>query len=1190
MIKSRVMEHRLYITMLCIFSFFPAQAEMFSLSQRVIAETNEPSLNLDYIFKFKDSLSSKESAWLSQREVINVGVVEPITPPFEIITGENNLELEGVGADILSVLEKVTGKKVAIRRYSSQQEALSAIENKEIDMLNISSVLPKTKIESLGDYSENIMLDNCAYLASMKKISDDGDGMAIAYEDGAIDKSALIKEYPKAKLNAYSNIIHAFDAVHFGQSDAIVASISTLSYLGSSRIKDFTFKQHTHVHCVPLQFFIAKGSQPLTLIMNNLITVLQKSSLMGAIDLRWRGGNYKSSNSLLERLAPDTKRWLENAQQIKVGLLKDDFPFSFINTSGQWEGIVIDVLNQIRFNSGVPFEFVPFDGFSEMSEALRTNSIDMIGNVLSYQIKDGIRNTIPYARDDFLVLISSLNKNTEMSKLILSNSHIPPLRDWLKLQSASLILSDDDADVIRKFEHNLVEFAIVPYYIAEYYNSLSKRSYKIIKKVGPENIARSFAVASDNKELLEFINKSLASMSPALLSDLAHFWRISPFPAVGFYAQYADKIKALLSILLPLLLLYIYYSYRIHQELSARKKLEKVLLGQLDLMQRLLDGLPHPVTLVKADGTVLYSNKAFLCAVGYVKEGMQGANLSTLFHEDDNAFIHTMEKVVHDMSVVTRDREINVAGSFIDIHEWFIPYHDIYDGSAGVLWGWFDVTWRNEICRQLEQSKHEADLANQAKSEFIATVSHEIRTPINVINGFLALVLERTTLSDIDREELEYARTAADSLLCLVGDVLDVTKIEAGLISLSSSPINMGDIVHDVVSMFSTMATEKGVSLILKSELEHCIAQLDPLRTKQILFNLIGNAVKFTHEGSIVVSAKITSGNIHFSISDTGIGIDENKLADLFKPFVQVHEQSGYQGSGLGLNITRRLCELMGGGISISSEIGKGTEVKVFLPYQPVEIEIQSTKHYLPATSDDMILTRKVHVLIIDDHPVNLILLRRRLVSLGFNNIHEADNGWLALDIVRSESIHIIITDCQMLGMDGFTLVQALRQYEVDSGCARHIILGLTASGLIEDRDKGMAVGMDACMFKPINSDSLFNEILIHLSKLDIVSFEREDVESSDLHQNRTFINLLIDCTVADLSSARNAYLENDMELFSIMVHRIKGGFLTIKHDEIVNCCREIEKHLASNIHTQEIIDNLNRIQELMKSVMNEDD
>jgi two-component system sensor histidine kinase EvgS len=1174
---------------LCFFSESSVADNNLSLSKRVFSETSEPGLGLDYIVKFKNSLSPKELAWLSQHDVINVGVVKPLTPPFEIITADN--QLEGVGADVLSVFEKATGKKISIKTYSSQHDALVAIANKDVEVLNISSLLSSAQVNDIGDYSENIMLDNCAYLASLKKVSVAGEGMTIAYEEGGIDKSALRKEYPTAQFVAYSNIVDAFDAVHFGQSDAILASISTLSYLGSSRINDLLVKERTHIGCTPLQFFIAKDVQPLKNIMDKLIAVLQRSSLMGVIDLRWRGGNYKEFYSIYEKLTPKTRRWLGKGNQIKVGVLKNDFPFSFLNANGQWQGIIIDVLSKIRFDSGALFDFISFDDVAEMSSSLKLQSIDMIGNALLGNVSEGFVNSISYASDDFLILISSLNEQAGQSKLLLSEKHMSPLREWLKSQPDSLEIVDNNSEVIERFEHGHSEFAVIPYTLAEYYKSLSRRPYKIIKRVGPENIQHTFEIASENKELLEFMNVSLASLSPAFLSDLTHFWRISPLAPIGFYTQYESKIKRLVSIFLPLLIAYVFYSYRIHQELRARKKLEKVLLGQLDLMQSLLDGLPHPVTLVKADGTVIYTNKVFLTALGSVKESMAGDNLVSFFDANTgNVFIEAVTEVVKDMSVVTRDNKIKVAGSYIDVHEWFIPYQDIYDDSVGVLWGWYDVTWRNEICRQLESAKREADIANQAKSEFITTISHEIRTPINVINGFLVLVLERTTLSDIDREELEYARTAADSLLCLVGDVLDVTKIEAGLISLSPSPINMGDIVHDVVSMFSTMATEKGVSLMLKSELEHCIAQLDPLRTKQILFNLIGNAVKFTHEGSIVVSAEITSGNINFSISDTGIGIGENKLTDLFKPFVQVHGQSGYQGSGLGLNITRRLCELMGGGISISSEIGKGTEVKVVLPYQPVEIEIQSTKHYLPAASDDMILTSKVHVLIIDDHPVNLILLRRRLVSLGFNNVHEADNGWLALDIVKSENIHIIITDCQMMGMDGFTLVQALRQYEVDSGCARHIILGLTASGLIEDRDKGMAVGMDACMFKPINSDTLFNEILIHLSKLDMVSFECENVEISDLHQNRMFINLLIDCTVADLASARNAYLENDMELFSIMIHRIKGGFLTIRHDEIVNCCREIEKHLASNIHSQEIIDNLNRIQELMKSIMNEDD
>lgn len=1175
-----------YMLVVMFFAFsVVSNAEELSLSQRVISETNDPSLNLDYIVNFKSSLSPKELAWLSRRDVITVGVVKPLTPPLEIITIDN--KIEGVGADILSILEKVTNKTISIKVYESQQQALGAIARKEVDMLNISSILPSTQTDNIGDYSASIMLDNCAYLASFKKISKYGNGMKIAYEAGGIDKVALIKKYPQAMLVAYPNIIKAFDSVQFGQSDAILASISSLSFLGSSRVNDFPVKERTHIQCIPLQFYIGKDSEPLKYMMNKLIAVLQKSSLIGMIDLRWRGGNYKTSSSIFDKLTPNTRVWLEKQRNIKVGLLKTNFPFSFINANGQWQGIIIDVLNQIRYSYGLSFDFVSFDNFNEMSASLTSNSIDMIGNSLSYQINNEVKTSIPYSQDDFLVLISSLNEKADISKILLSEKHMPPLHHWLKSQSVSLDIVNNDGEVMDKFEHHQAPAAVVPYYVAEYYRSLSNRPYKIIKRVGPDNIHHSFAVAYENKALLEVVNASLSSISPAFLSDLAHFWRISPLSQIGFYAQYSDKIKTLLSIILPLLIAYIFYSYRIHQELSARKKLEKVLLGQLDLMQSLLDGLPHPVTLVNADGSVIYSNKPFLTAVDCAKESMQGANISKYFSGDDNDFIKTLDNVVKDMSVVTRDSKINVAGSLIDIHEWFIPYHNIYDDSTGVLWGWFDVTWRNEICRQLEHSKQEADLANQAKSEFIATISHEIRTPINIINGFLTLVLERTTLNDIDREELEYTKSAADGLLCLVGDVLDVTKIEAGQLSLEPLPINMGDLVHDVVAMFLTLAKAKKVALRLESQLNNSQVQLDPLRTKQILFNLIGNAVKFTHAGTVAVSVSNTDTEINISVQDSGIGIDDDKLADLFQPFVQVHDDPGYQGSGLGLSITKRLCELMGGSISISSKKGKGTKVAVILPYVPADPDtLPMTPHLV--TNSKNIIPANINVLIIDDHPVNLILLRRRLLSLGFNKIHEAGNGWQALDIVKSEKIQVIITDCQMLGMDGFTLVKALRQYEVDSGCTRHIILGLTASGIIQDREKGIAAGMDACMFKPIDNNALYGELMAHLDHLDLPELKVTNADNNHLLKSGSFVEMLQELTAADLVLAHSAYAENDIEMFSMLVHRIKGVFLMIKHDEIVNCCKEIESHLMDGTHAQQIIATLDRIQELMKYIKNE--
>lgn len=1175
-----------YITiLLCMLSTFYVNAEILALSQRTISETNEPGFELDYIKNFKKNLSQRELAWLAQRESIVVGVVKPFTPPFEVITSDK--KLEGISADILSVLAKLTGKNVTIKIFESQQQALSAIKNRSVDILNISSLLPDASTKTVGLFSSNVMLDNCAYLASIKSINANVNEPKIAYESGGMDVDSLASAYPKAVLIPFENITDAYDAVVFGKADAVVGSISSLTYLNKSRLNGLPVKERTKISCAPLQFFIAGHNPPLKKIIDRLISEMQKSSLMGLTALRWRGGSYKVSDKLLKRLSPVADAWLTSEPVVRVGLIPNDFPYSFIDPTRQWQGIIIDVLNNVRYASGLSFDFISYDSSEALDKAMSSSHIDMIGNTLSDIHSAETLHSIYYNKDDFLVLLSTVGEIKKTSRVVISEKYLNILSSWSGIQYENIIALNDDREVMQYFEDGNSDFAIVPQYLADYYISLSQRPYKVIERVGPPTLQRTFSMKENDKPLLEVMNSAIASISPSALSDIAYFWRVTPLPKIGFYAQYADKIKMLAGILLPLLLAYILYSYRIHHELSTRKKLEKVLLGQLDLMQSLLDGLPHPVTLINADGTVIYSNKAFLTAVGYAKECTKGANLFSFFSDDDD-FLNVVGKVVRDMEIVVRDNKVNITGSLIDIQEWFIPYHNIYDDSTGVLWGWFDVTWRNEICRQLELSKHEADLANQAKSEFIATISHEIRTPINIINGFLTLVLERTSLCDIDREELEYTKSAADGLLCLVGDVLDVTKIEAGLLSLELSPINIGDLVRDVVSMFSTMTKEKSLTLVLKSELDNCLIQLDPLRTKQILFNLIGNAVKFTHEGTIMVSAWKSDNRINISVQDSGIGIDSDKLADLFKPFVQVHGKSSYQGTGLGLNITKRLCELMGGDVAISSEIGKGTEVNIVLPYQPVNMAALPVKHKAPEKSGSIILPASVHLLIIDDHPVNLILLRRRLTSLGFENIHEADNGWQALEIVKSEEIHIIITDCQMLGMDGFTLVKALRQYEVDSGCTRHVILGLTASGIIQDREKGMAAGMDACMFKPIDNNALYGELMAHLDHLELAELKNTSADNNHLLKSASFVEMLQELTTADLVLARNAYVDNDIDMFSMLIHRIKGVFLMVRHDEIVNCCKEIEAHLMDGTHKQQIIDGLDHIKALMKHIENE--
>lgn len=1164
----------------------PLQAKTIELSRRNILATGDTILESTIITDFKKNLSVEENTWLAQRNTIRVGVVSPLTPPMEFLTSGN--KLEGISADILSILEELTEKHISIQHFESSEQALVALQHKQIDMLTPSSLLPGAPLDEIGSFSQKMFFDDYTVLAGFTSKRPSAEPTRIAYESGGLMDKELLQAYPQAVLQPYTNIMDAFDAVHFGQADLFLGSNSTVTYLNSTRLSNLVIKERTKIQCASLKFFISHDNQPLRSIINGLLTIAQKSALTGLITLRWRGGSLQTSSPLLDKMSIAAKEWLMTKPMIRVGLISDDFPFSFINTDGQWQGIVVDILNAISRRSKIRFEMMSYNSIDSMHESILEGDLDMMGSVLGYQHHPSLSHSMYYNTDDFLVMISSLDQADNISTIALSSKHAKMLSPWLNVTKKLIKEVGSDIEAIKTFEQMRTHHAILPLYLAEYYESVSERPYHILGRVGPISIERSFAIHERNLLLQEIINEAIASISPAALSDIAYYWRTSPLPPVGFYAQYAGQIKTFISIALPLLVLWAFYSYRIHQELRVRKKLESELSGQLDLMQEVLDGLPHPVLLVREDGVIHYHNKALSSLLKQPSNGLKGIHVSYVIDRGNENVFNVIDSVIKGMNMFSRDSSINISGNSIDIQEWFVPYKILHDGSKGVLWGWFDITWRNEMYHQLALSKRDAESANKAKSEFIATISHEIRTPINIINGFLALTLGRHTLSDIDREELEYARSAANGLLCLVGDVLDVTKIESGLLSLEPSDINANDVLHDIIAMFSTIAKENNTQLILKSELQNHLVKLDPLRTKQILFNIIGNAVKFTHDGIVTVSAWETDKKIRFNITDTGIGIEDDKLDSLFQPFVQVHNVPGYQGSGLGLNISKRLCELMGGGISISSKKGKGTEVEIALPYQSVDIINFPDDQEILCDIESFPLT-DVHLLIVDDHPVNLVLLRRRLALLGFSNIYDADNGWQALDIVRSETIHIIITDCQMLGMDGFTLVEALRKYEIDSGCARHVILGLTASGLKQDREKGIAAGMDACMFKPIDSSSLYSEITSHFHQLDIAEFDKEGSCNAISLRHVSFMKMVTDSTTEDIELARKALLENDIEMLGFLIHRIKGVFLTIKHDDIINCCKDIERHLVDGTHTQQIIASLDRIQDLMRTIINED-
>jgi signal transduction histidine kinase/ActR/RegA family two-component response regulator len=389
-----------------------------------------------------------------------------------------------------------------------------------------------------------------------------------------------------------------------------------------------------------------------------------------------------------------------------------------------------------------------------------------------------------------------------------------------------------------------------------------------------------------------------------------------------------------------------------------------------------------------------------------------------------------------------------------------------------------NITERKAAERALLQAKEEAETANRAKSTFLATMSHEIRTPLNGVLG-MAQAMATDELIDLQRERLDVIRQSGETLLAILNDVLDLSKIEAGKLELEEAEFDVSDLARGAHAAFTAIANKKGLSFDLKVE---CEAQGlycgDSTRVRQILYNLVSNALKFTEQGEVRVLVAYEAGALRLTVSDTGIGIPSERLASLFQKFEQADASTTrrYGGTGLGLAICRELAQLMGGSISAASRDGCGTTFDVTLPMAKLAERTGASVIPIDADLPERGETRPLRVLAAEDNTVNQLVLKTLLHQAGIEPLI-VDNGARAVEAWARETWDVILMDIQMPEMDGPTAAGVIRTRELAEGRPRTPIIALTANAMAHQVAEYAACGMDGFVAKPIEISRLFEAL-----------------------------------------------------------------------------------------------------------------
>ena len=894
-------------------------------------------------------------------------------------------------------------------------------------------------------------------------------------------EAVFVPDYAQAVELLKSNDIDAFFAASsaaawFADYDFIVA--------------------HDYLPIIRMPISITTSDPRLASIISALHKYLEHSSKTSLAALYVEGERDYLRRRLEKSLSRAEMAWLQNARNegrpVSVAVASDNYPVSFYNREeNAFQGIALDVLKEISDLTGLVFQPVSRPGASsgEMMKSLLAGRADLAAGLNSDTPFDhALWTEKPFSSDQCALL-------TTAGRPGVSRSLAPYLRTGLVKNtipaaayaawfpgSALNVYYNDYNEAFAGLHQGDVDFVMASENILlRQTNYLEDTDFKVAL-VFDHPLPMRFALSPNNPELRGIIDKA-QDMVPteALVSGWTHKVFDYRSKMMRTVIPYLAAVAVVLLICLTgLVILYIKNKRlgRDLEELVRTRTLE--LEKQTTTLETMFFSIPDPVFCKDLNGRFTQCSRSFARYVGRPKEEIIGKDDAALFGLDTDIYKAYLEA---DAEVI-KSRQIKTIEECI-----YSPHHGTSrcfetlktalvqnDEVIGLLGIARDITAR-------KAAEEAAQVASQAKSDFLARMSHEIRTPLNAITGMAHIA--RNSMHDQGKvlHALGEISTASGHLLSIINDVLDMSKIESGKFEIAAAPFHLLPALHEVVSIIAQRCAEKDIGFGHNLDsLPDLWLSGDKLRLNQTLINLLGNAVKFTHShGDIefkvtVLSETPTELRLAFAVKDSGIGMSEEQLARLFKPFAQADAgiAARFGGTGLGLAISQNMVNLMGGEIVVHSVPDQGSTFSFELPMlragaRPEEKPQVCGRH--------LNLTGK-RILAAEDIDINLLILRELLAETCVD-IDEAKDGQQALDMFKNSPeghYQLIFMDVQMPNLNGYEATQAIR--DLDRADARTVpIIAMTANAYQEDVNKAMAAGMDGHLSKPVDVDALMRTL-----------------------------------------------------------------------------------------------------------------